>query len=310
MIVSLLSNRCWKSDGDFNITIVADTVSSGFVTHAPDADPSDHVEDTIDQIKDHQRNAEPVTKINGVNAVDYLSAFAAEQVSGLLEPNADWNQLFGSPAQELFGLNLLCEYAPFYAGDEMNITYRNGTSDSGPWLAFYQPDVFTGPLNNGGDFYNFYVLGLPPDHFDEAYTAYRASHPLTLPTLSVGSDENGKTASWHNDNSAYPDNPIMVQEGLGLLASGSATGYYLPGINTAVLSVPSFKFDGDGVGTFLEAIDHFVANATKREASTIIIDLQQNHGGLAVLAFALHSKVRQKLNRIKGEISSLAILAN
>jgi hypothetical protein len=246
----------------------------------------------VAEVEGQLHGAEPIATIDGQSAADYLSAFAAEQSHGMLEANADWNQLFISPAQELFGLNLIYEYAPFYAGDYMNITYRNGTPDSGEWLSLYQPDVFTGSLTTGGDFYNFFVLGLPPADFDEESAIYRAAHPLHLPTLRVGLDESAPISiSWHNDSAAYPDDPIMIQENLGLFASGSLTGYHLPGIDAAVLSVPTFDFYGDGIETFSEAVDDFVANATQRNADKIIIDLQQNDGGLAVLAMLLFSKV-------------------
>jgi hypothetical protein len=259
----------------------------------------------IDEVEGRLPNAEPVTEINDQNAADYLSAFAAEQSYGMLEANADWNQLFESPAQELFGLNLIYEYAPFYGGDDMNITYRNGTPDSGEWLSLYQPDVFTGSLTTGGDFYNFFVLGLPPANFDEEYATYRASHPITLPVLRVGLDESGPDSlSWHNDSPAYPNDPMMIQEDLGIFASGSLTGYHLSGIDAAILSVPTFEFNGDGIETFSEAADDFVANATQRNASTIIIDLQQNDGGLAVLAMVLFSKVCHIFNHFLGSLLS------
>jgi hypothetical protein len=255
----------------------------------------------IDEVEGRLPSAEPITEINDQNAADYLSAFAAQQSYGMLDANADWNQLFESPAQELFGLNLIYEYAPFYAGDDMTITYRNGTPDSGEWLSLYQPDVFTGSLTTGGDFYNFFVLGLPPANFDEEYATYRASHPLTLPVLRVGLDESeAGFFSWHNNSPAYPNDPIMIQEDLGIFASGSLTGYHLSGIDAAVLSVPSFDFNGNGIETFSEAANDFVANATQRDASTIIIDLQQNDGGLALLAMVLFSKVCHIVDRFLG----------
>lgn len=255
----------------------------------------------IDEVEGRLLNAEPITEINGQKAADYLVAFAADQSYGMLEANADWNQLFESPAQELFGLNLIYEYAPFYAGDNMTIIYRNGTLDSGDWLSLYQPDVFTGSLKTGGDFYNFFVLGLPPASFDEEYATYRASHPLTLPILRIGLDESGAgSLSWHNDSPAYPNDPIMIQENLGIFASGSLTGYHLSDIDAAILSVPTFDFNGNGIETFSEAVDNFVANATQRNASTIIIDLQQNDGGLAVLALVLFSKVCHIINHFLG----------
>lgn len=251
-------------------------------------------DDVLDELEGRIPNAEPIHMIDGLEAAEFLSTFAAEQSFGMLEPNADWNQLFESPAQELFGLNLIYEYAPFYAGDFMNVTYRNGTSDSGEWLAFYQPDIFTGSLTTGGDFYNFFVLGLPPANFDDEYATYRANHPLNLPTILVGLDEDVvNNNSWHDASAAYPDNPIMIQEDLGLFTSGSLTGYHLNGTNASVLSVPSFDFDGDSIDTFVKAAGYFVSNATERNVSTVIIDLQQNDGGSAVLAFVLFFKVCQ-----------------
>lgn len=130
-------------------------------------------------------------------------------------------------------------------------------------------------MTTGGDFYNFYVLGLPPASYDA--TAYFDS----LADSEGGADNS--TASpqevTHWANSAYPNTTLVHQEDLG--DTGFVTGYLLDDISTAVLSIPSFNSDVDSFSTVLQ---DFVANATDSDVKKVIIDLQQNDGGQTAVA--------------------------
>jgi len=70
----------------------------------------------------------PVDTMNGVPVVDYLTAFAANQSFGLLEPHADWNQLLMTPALAIKGgMTTFGGSAALYPGDELNIILKNGS---------------------------------------------------------------------------------------------------------------------------------------------------------------------------------------
>ncbi|KAK4895057.1 hypothetical protein LTR27_006924 [Elasticomyces elasticus] len=110
----------------------------------------------------------PITTINTVPVVDYLSAFARNNSFGMVEPHADWNQLFVTPAQLITGsANAFSGGATFYPGDEMILKFGdNRPAQNYSWLAFYNSPGYTGPLATGGDFYNFFVLNLAPANYN------------------------------------------------------------------------------------------------------------------------------------------------
>lgn len=250
--------------------------------------------------------------------VDYLTDFASRQSFGMLEPHADWNQMMYSPAQELFGLNILSDVASFYAGDDFSLTFQNGTSTAdqpinNKWVAFYS-EGNPGALDTGGDFYNYFVLRLPPSSSSQDDSASPESSALANSSSPIGTDssavistvsspESSSTfsaapegsppaTSWHADNSAYPADTMVHQEGLGQFTPGSLTGYYLADSATAVLSIPTFLFfDDDSVDTFGQAVTYFINNATQQKAKNVIIDLQQNTGGIPGLALFVFQQV-------------------
>ena len=235
----------------------------------------------------------PLKSINGTPVVDWLEQFARDQSFGMVEPDADWNQLMNSPAQYLMGgANTISGAATFYPGDALDIEYENGTIYEWQWLALYNSPGFTGPLATGGDFYNFFVLGIEPSNWETTYNdyetqlaAYQAQQPADNSTTN---DTTVSITSWHDTSSAYPDNTIMHQANLGLYTSGYLTGYFLDDVSTAVLSVPTFDEYGDGIDSFSQAVIDFIGNATNLTASKVIIDLQQNAGGLEALAFDMY----------------------
>lgn len=242
----------------------------------------------------------PILQINGQDVIEFLTDFAALQSAGTLEPHADWNQLFASPAQDIQGLtNVFGGGATFYPGDELNFTLANSTRIETFWVAFY--DVFdcTGPLTTGGDFYNYFVLGFLPDSYNltagdcifdlVATTTSSISNSTATGSISdaimQGLDPTTPTISWFNDSSgAYPKDPAIVQPDLSLAGGGILTGYFLNDKSTAVLSIPSFAVYGNGSDSFSPTVAQFISAATSQKISRVIIDLQQNKGGDVSLA--------------------------
>lgn len=189
-----------------------------------------------------------------------------------------------------------------YPGDAINYTQTNGTVTSSYWLATYSDTRNTGPLTTAGDFYNYFVLGLTPESFDP-------ENPEWWPEWTGGSDDGDddftytisvtdiicgsgqpSNASWCEESQgAFPKNPDIVQDDLERLKGGVVTGYFLDE-KTGVLSIPSFRQSGDGTSDFFDAVDNFIGNATSKNVSRIVIDLQQNYGGLELLALSVFKR--------------------
>lgn len=212
-----------------------------------------------------------------------------------------------SPALDIQNLYSVIEgYTTFYPGENITITFENGTQvGPEPWVAIYNSQGETGPLATGGDFYNFFVLGLYPasldldsdsdgEGSDSGGTDVEQSQTVGSPTdtSSVGSDASSASASatptsW--SSSAYPSSPDISQADLG--NTGVLTGYFLEDISTAVLSIPSFLAYGDAVVTFSDTIGKFLKRSKKAGMKKVLIDLQQNAGGINLLAIDAFKQV-------------------
>jgi hypothetical protein len=262
---------------------------------------ADHNLDDVVDSQSEGWHPSPIVQINGKEVIEFLTDFAALQSAGTLEPHADWNQLFASPANDIQGLtNVFGGGATFYPGDGSNdnltFTLANTTVVPTNWIAFYDPSDCTGPLTTGGDFYNYFVLGLIPASYNTTCGATSASATTTSAPSATssgavssailqGMDPSTPLASWFIDSSgAYPKDPTIVQPDLSLTGGGILTGYFLSDISTGVLSIPSFAVYGSGTETFTPTVASFISDSTKRKASQIIIDLQQNEGGDVSLA--------------------------
>ncbi|KAF2639195.1 hypothetical protein P280DRAFT_508336 [Massarina eburnea CBS 473.64] len=84
----------------------------------------------------------PITTFNGQDSVEFLKEFAARNAFGSVEAHADWNQLFTTPTLDILGEeSLFYGHLTFYPGNELNVTFENGTeyaTDSG---AYPHPDI-------------------------------------------------------------------------------------------------------------------------------------------------------------------------
>lgn len=105
----------------------------------------------------------------------------------------------------------------FYPGVTIETKYVNGSNYTTPWLARFQTAGFTGPLETGGDFYNFFVLDLLPASFNESYAQYVNSSNGNSSSNSQQSASRVKRDTSNLPNwddmgvtSAYPNNPISV----------------------------------------------------------------------------------------------------
>jgi hypothetical protein len=197
-----------------------------------------------------------------------------------------------SPAQDIQGYDSVWTAgATFYPGDTLTFVLENGTKiGPTPWYAEYHSPGPTGPLQTGTDFYNFFVLGLYPESYNPYanFTPATGTNPATPSSSAASSirrddttDEETVLNSWNN--LAYPDFPDIAQEDLGTFGGGSVSGYFIDEL--AVLSIPNFIETGLAVGTFSQTIQDFITNSTAAGMKKVVIDVQQNWGGDAFLAF-------------------------
>ena len=274
-------------------------------------------------------SASPIVSINGQDVTDFLSQIAVLNSVGNIEPNADWNDLMSS-----YAANIQNEYSifessiTFYPGDIITIELENGTQlDPLPWIAIYNSPGPTGPLLSGGDFYNFFVLGLYPESYNDSApdpcassdTAGDSSGSNSDSGLSSSSDSNSDSGSDSNSDSnsdsssgssssdniptstswpdtAYPSTADIYQPSLYPSGGGFLTGYYLRSIFTAVLSIPTFQMLGDDIQTFSDTVGNFLNSSHTNGMTKIVIDLQQNLGGDELLAMDTFKHVESTLS--------------
>ncbi|KAJ8120829.1 hypothetical protein ONZ43_g2563 [Nemania bipapillata] len=236
--------------------------------------------------------------INGIDVVTYLKEFAANNSIGTVEPHADWNQLMLSPALDILGYyDVFSGGATFYPGDTMTWTFENGTSQTDEFLGIYLSQGPTGPLQTGGDFYNFFVLGFYPADFDpystdddnddegdddESSTSSAISSSVPSSTTTPQPAATTELSGW--GNSAYPDTPDVAQPGLSTIGGGYLSGYFLRASSIAVLSIPSFDEYGDSINSFQTTVQDFIQQARAAGMKKVVIDVQQNVGGQPLLA--------------------------
>jgi hypothetical protein len=118
--------------------------------------------------------------------------------------------------------------ATFYPGDTITFVLENGTSIADNFLAVYNSPGPTGPLETGGDFYNFFVLGFYPASYNESSDSVASSSILpsatTTATSTAASSAVPTPSNWNN--TAYPETPDVFQTDLGTLGGGYVSGKF------------------------------------------------------------------------------------
>lgn len=217
----------------------------------------------------------PIVEINGRPVLEFLTEFAAENAQGGLEPHADWNKLMWSPAVDIIdGKTDFTLGLTLYPGDEFNVVFANKSTLDSFWLAIYDYAYDTGPLTTGGDMFNYFVLGLAP-------ASLVSSDDVLVPVTP----NEGKRDWFDETSGAYPRNPDVVQEALGVTDDGDVTGYFFRDISTGILSLPTFEQHSEAAVNFSKAVGQFIEGAAAAGLQNIIIDLQQNDGGMVSLAY-------------------------
>ncbi|KAL8996312.1 MAG: hypothetical protein Q9169_004151 [Polycauliona sp. 2 TL-2023] len=226
--------------------------------------------------------ASPIATVNGQPALEYYSDFAARNSLGYLDPHADWNNLMYSPAGEIQGL--VSDYTgqtPFYPGEVFSIVLENGTAiGDWTWLAVLNNLQDAGTVSSISEFYSTFVAYDASEDVDGVLKKKkRAPESTTTATAAPTAAPSLSPNSW--SDSAYPADPFVSQKNLG---SGGVLSGYLIEDSTAVLSIPSFNILEDDIEDFSATVARFLKESKSRGARRILIDLQQNYGGVRLLA--------------------------
>lgn len=188
--------------------------------------------------------------------------------------------------------------ATFYPGDEFTYTFENGSTLKDEWWAVYFDPGPTGPLETGGDYYNFFVLGLYPASFN---TSDQVAQPTNINSAPA-------PAPTSLNNTAFPEHPDVAQQ--NLTVDGWVTGYFLHEQSLAVLSIPTFYADGAAIEDFARTVGDFLTEAKAAGLSKVVIDLQQNEGGDLILAYSTFRQFFPSIEPFAGSIMRTSPLAN
>ena len=186
-----------------------------------------------------------------------------------------------SPAAEIQGfVNAFAGSSPFYPGDVFGLVFENGTGIGGwKWLAVFNDLNDQVPLTGPTDFYSYFVVDTGVASTNQKAKVKRAAD-ATITTETSASSATATPTHWLNP--AYPRNPIISERNLG--NGGVLTGYILEDSTIGVLSIPTFNIFSGDVKSFSATIGEFLRMTKAAGVKKIVIDVQQNDGGLRLLA--------------------------
>jgi hypothetical protein len=224
-------------------------------------------------------NVSPLAFINGVGAAATIEDQSSRQ--GLQDPDARYNNMLANLPVNGQGDSQPGGWPntglwPGY--DNYNLTFTNGTVINVPVNAQLPSAVGEFNFADGKAFYDA-VCNLQPEPSPSSSPSSSPSTPATSAVPSPPAPPAG-----------YPT-PVMREP------YNTVVGYYPDedGLeDVAVLGVPTFETAGDNLPQstyvdFAATAEWFVQNATRDGKKKIIIDLQNNGGGVVESGFALLS---------------------
>lgn len=170
--------------------------------------------------------------------------------------------------------------ATFYPGESITFGLEDGTVlEPEDWDALYFSPGNTGPLETGGDFYNFFVLNRLPASYTEMPEPPSSSTLIAEDTTS--SSAAPASSPTELPDTAYPRAPDVMQPG-GLLR-----GYFLNESSLAVLTITQFDSSVGISNSFIATVWQFLQRSRRAGLRKVVIDLQQNSGGHPLLAMEI-----------------------
>ncbi|KAG5974691.1 hypothetical protein E4U55_008097 [Claviceps digitariae] len=201
------------------------------------------------------KTAPVVTKINGVDAAQYLED-TVNSASYLQDPDAAYNTMFWSKSGAAMSGsgNFVTggRSGLFYHGPTTSLTFSNGTT-----VELENQAAVIGDMSGVVDGPSMYKK------FCSSKTAVTSPKPPPSSSSLTG----------------YPSPQISTQDGV-------VTGYYLSGAgvdDVAVLTITSF--DPASPAEFQAVIMDFLSEASDAGKKKLVVDLQNNGGGLVLLGY-------------------------
>lgn len=185
--------------------------------------------------------------------ITYLDAFATNNSYGSTEGHADWNQLMLSGAQDVQGyFNSFSGNTLFYPGDNISFAFENGTTITDKYLGVYWSQGPTGPLETGGDFYNFFVLGFWPASYDPSSddegadgsasaTGSFSSATAAATATATASISTPTPTGWGSSEFWYPPAADVAQPDLGTYGGGYITGVWRKSLAYSILTLTNVQ---------------------------------------------------------------------
>ncbi|KAG5999430.1 hypothetical protein E4U43_002083 [Claviceps pusilla] len=201
------------------------------------------------------KTAPVVTKINDIDAAKYLED-TVNSASYLQDADAAYNTMFWSKATAASlnsgGFVAGGRHAMFYHGPTTTLTFSNGTT-----VQLENQATVIGDMSGVVD---------GPSMYKKFCTPGAAS-------------DSPEPASGNSTLTGYPQPEVSTQD-------GTVTGYYLAGqglSDVAVLTLKSFK--PDSPAEFQAVITDFLSGAKDAGKKKLVVDLQNNGGGLILLGY-------------------------
>ncbi|KAG8533557.1 uncharacterized protein KY384_001297 [Bacidia gigantensis] len=226
----------------------------------------------------------PVTTIDGQDVIQYLrNAKSISDSTPLQDLDARFNKLLLNSASLT---HPLFEAQHSFVGqkDSYKIGFSNGTN----LTISAQVSIASGAtfeVASGHELYQKYLdSGPPPSPVDLIQSAFNSSPTATQAGVSAtasATGTNSNSGSLKPIYSTYPS-PIVASESY-------VSGYLLNGSDTkdvAVLVISSFDAEGAGApAKFQQAVEKFLALCRSQNKKRLIIDIRDNGGGVAMLAY-------------------------
>ena len=229
--------------------------------------------------------AQPVTAINGVDVVQWLTNYALNTTFRDQDPDTLYNVVMYEVANaDSTGGYFTSPFPNFYIGAETNITYANGTTKSSMNTAQTNLD-FTG-VHDGKSYYNkFCNANNKQQSSGGGSKVKRDGVDAALLNRDI---ESRRTKQIPYPRSQYP--PAVVEA-----SDGSFAGYFLNGTgfeNVAVLSILSVTEDVPLNAQ--KMVKEFIRLCQANGRDHLIIDQQSNGGGLIMLGYDTFKQVNPR----------------
>lgn len=252
-------------------------------------------------ILNNVENASPIVELGGESVFTYLRDYVNRtQVSGLIEPHAEWNQLMWAAPWQFASIATgdsftywpsAFEQTYVYNGESISGQFANGSSFEWEYQAGSGAELLDYNLTSAEIIQEQWVQNQETSPFKRELNGKRNGDIVTPLDYHRSLIRERRQSSSRNDYvrvTGYPRDPVVVQDDLG--EGGSVSGYIIDvdDLKVGVLSIPTFLTAPSGAGdaeSFSEAIADFITEAKDANVDKVVIDLSGNAGGVIFQGF-------------------------